>query len=337
MMRVSGPQKAAILLATLGPEVSAEVLRYLPEQDIEQVTAELLTLDDLATIDSETQSGILDEAYELSMSPGGMPTSAQDYVWDVLAQVMGETSANEFLKRVRRGKVKGTPFSFMEGTDTAQLAKFLENEHPQITAVILSHLKPRHSAEILSHLNPDLQRELAERILQLDRVSPEVVREVEEGLSKKLSPMLSRAEPGTEQGIDSLVAILKWVDRGTEKTILEYLKANPQLAEQVRQKMFVFEDLVMLDDRSVQRVMREVNPKDLPLALRGVSTQIRQLIFRNMSTRARDMLKEELDTMGAQRLSDVEKAQQQIVEVVRRLEEAEEIVIARGGLSEMLV
>lgn len=336
-MRISGPQKAAILLATLGPEASAEVLRYLPEQDIERVTAELLALDDLAAVDSETQGGVMNEAYELSMVQGGMPTSAQDYVWDLLAQVMGEASANEFLKRVRRGKTNDTPFSFMEGTDTAQLAKFLENEHPQITAVILSYLKPRHGAEILSHLNPDLQRELAERILQLDRVSPEVVREVEEGLSRKLSPMLSRADPGTEQGVDSLVAILKWVDRGTEKTILEYLKANPQLAEQVRQKMFVFEDLVMLDDRSVQRVLREVDPRDLPLALRGVSTQIRQLIFRNMSTRAREMLQEELDTMGPQRLSDVEKAQQQIVEVVRRLEEAEEIVIARGGLAEMLV
>lgn len=337
MIKTSGPQKAAILLATLGPGISADVLRYCSEPEIEQVTGELLNLDDMSMVDSDVQGGIMDEAFELSKAAGGLPTSGGDYVWDMLAQMMGESSANDFIRRIQMGGQSGRPFSFMEGADTAQLAKFLESEHPQITAVIISHLKPRRAAEILSQLSPELQQELAERLLRMERVAPEVLSEVEDGLSKRLAPMLSRAGGGTEMGIDSLVDILKRASRGTEKNILEHLKADPELAEQVRKKMFVFEDLTLLDDTAVRRVMRDVDSRDLPLALRGVSMQIQQLIFRNMSSRAREMLQEEMAATGPQRLTDVEEAQQRIGEVVRQLAEAEEIVIARGEAAETLV
>lgn len=333
----SGPRKAAILLATLGSEISAQVLRYLTDREIEQVTAELLALDDLRSLDPEVQNEVLDEAYRMSMVEGGLPSSGLEYVWEVLAQVLGETGANELIKRIRSGNT-GVPFGFMEDTDPAQLAKFLEDEHPQTIALILSHLRPRHAAQILSHLSPELQRELAERIVLMEQTAPDVVQEVERGLTRKLSPMLSYTDYRTVRGVDSLVDILKLVNRSTEKTILEHLsETNPQLADQVRQKMFVFEDLVLLDDRSVQRVLREIDPKDLPLALKGAPAQIRDLIFRNMSTRARQMLQEELETMGPQRVTNVEKAQQRIVDVVRRLEEAEEIIVARGGVSEVVL
>lgn len=334
---LSGPRKAAILLATLGSDASAEVLRHCTEQQIERATAELLELGDLRTVDPEAQNEILDEAFRMSMVEGGLPSSSVDYVWEILSKVLGESGANELIKRIRRGDT-GIPFSFMGNMEPDQLVKFLEDEHPQTIALILSYLTPEHAAEILSELSPGLQRDVAERIVVMEQATPDVVQEVEEGLVEKLSPMLDYTGYEAARGIDSLVAIMKLVNRSTEKTILEHLaEANSKLAEEIREKMFVFEDLVLLDDRSVQRVLREVDRQDLPLALRGAPKKIRELIFRNMSTRARQMLQEEIEAMGPQRLSTVEQAQQRIVAVVRRMEEEDEIIIARGGAREAVV
>ena len=332
-----GPRKAAILLATLGSEASAEVLRYCTERQIEQVTAALQELGDLRTLDPEVQNEVLDEAYRMSMVEGGLPSSALDYVWEVLARVLGESGANEVIKRIRRGDT-GIPFSFLRNTEPIQLVKFLEDEHPQTVALVISYLPPELAAQILSELSPELQQEVAERIVVMEQAPLDVVKEVEQGLADKLSPVLQYTTFEAARGIDSLVAILKLVNRSTEKTILEHLgETNPQLADEIRSKMFVFEDLVLLDDRSVQLVLREVNRKDLALALRGAPAKIRELIFRNLSTRARQMLEEEIEAMGPQRLTVVEQAQQRIVQVVRQLEEADEIVIARGGAKEVVV
>lgn len=334
---LSGPSKAAILLAALGSEASAEVLRQLTEREIEQVTSELMALGDLRSVDPGTQDEILNEAIRMSMVVGGLPSSSVDYVWEVLAQVLGEAGAGELIKRIRRGDT-GIPFSFMRNMEPAQLAKFLEEEHPQTIALILSYLTPQHAAQLMSALSPDMQRDLAERIVVMEQAAPDVVQEVEQGVVDKLSPMLQHTGYEAMRGIDSLVAILKLVSRSTEKTILEHLgETNPKLAEEVRGRMFVFEDLVLLDDRSVQLVLREVDRKDLSLALRGAPEKIRDLIFRNMSTRAQQMLQEEIDGMGPQRLTSVEEAQQRIVDVVRRMEESEEVIVARGGGKEVVV
>jgi flagellar motor switch protein FliG len=335
---VPGPRKAAILLATLGAEASASVLKHCTEKEIERVTAELLALGDLRSMDHEVQNKILDEAMRLSMVEGGLPSSAFDYAWEILAEVLGEAGANELLKRLRSGESGGIPFSFMQNTEPAQLVKFMSDEHPQTIALILSYLSPERAADILSELSPDLQREIAERIVMMEQASPDVVREVEYGLAEKLSPMLADAKYESARGLDSLVAVLKSVSRSTEKTILEHLaETNPHLAEKIRQKMFVFEDLVLLDDRAIQKVLREVDKKDLTLALRGAPPKIRDLIFRNLSSRAREMLEDEIEAMGPQRLSDIEQAQQAIVNTVRDLEEAEEIVIAQQGGGEVVV
>ncbi len=335
--RGSGPRKAAALLMMIGTEASAAVLRHCGDKEIERLTQELINIGDITTIALQDQHAILDECVWLARVQGGAAGSGLDYTWQLLTQVLGEARANELIKRIRTGD-SGIPFDFMRGTDPGQLAEFLQEEHPQTVAVILSYLPPEQAAQILSRLRPELQRDLAERIVSMGQMAPDVVKDLERGLAAKLTPMLTNIQDEAAKGIDSLVAIMKSVDRGTEKTILEYLAThNPALAEQLRQKMFVFEDLVLLDDRSVQRVLREVDPKDLPLALKAAGYEVRDLIFRNLSTRARDMLKEELESMAPQRLSNVEKAQQRIVDVVRRLEDAEEILISRGGEKERIV
>lgn len=334
---LSGPRKAAILMATLGADASAEVLRYCSEREIERVTSELLSLGDLRSVEPDLQNDVLDEAFRMAMVEGGLPSSSLDYVWEVLSKVLGDSGANELIKRIRRGDT-GIPFSFMRNTEPAQLVKFLEDEHPQTIALILPYLTPEHAAEILSELGPDMQQDVAERIVRMEQAAPEVVKEVEQGLADKLSPMLAYTGYEAARGIDSLVAIMKLVNRSTEKTVLEHLgDANPKMAEEIREKMFVFEDLTLLDDRSMQLVLREVDRKDLALALRGAPERINDLVFRNMSTRGRQMLQEEIEAMGPQRLSSVEQAQQRIVDVVRRMEEAEEIFIARGGAREAIV
>lgn len=321
----------------IGTEASASVLRHCTDKEIERLTSELLTIGDITTISLEEQQAILDECIWLARVQGGVAGSGLDYIWDLLVNVLGEARANELIKRIRTGDT-GIPFEFMRNTDPGQLAKFLQEEHPQTIAVVLSYLPAEQAAQIMSRLRPELQRDLAERIVAMGQMAPDVIKEIEQGLAKKLSPVLMNIQDQSAKGIDSLVTIMKSVDRGTERTILEYLAVhNPALAEQVRQKMFVFEDLTLLDDRSVQRVLREVDPKDLPLALKTAGQEVRDLIFRNLSTRAREMLKEELESMAPQRLSAVEKAQQRIVDVVRRLEDSEEILIARGGEKERIV
>ena len=222
-------------------------------------------------------------------------------------------------------------------SDPAQVLNFIQDEHPQTIALILAYLSPHQASAILSELPQDKQADVAARIATMDSTSPEIVKEVERILEKKLSTMVSSdfTEAG---GIETIVDILLSVDRGTEKHIIETLEIRDgELAEEIKKRMFVFEDIVTLDNRAIQRFLREVDNADLALALKGSSEEVSSVIFANMSKRLQDMIKEDMEFMGPVRLRDVEEAQQRIVNIIRRLEDAGEIVIARGGGDEIIV
>jgi flagellar motor switch protein FliG len=229
------------------------------------------------------------------------------------------------------------PFDSIKRVHPAQLSTFLQDEHPQTIALVIAYLDPQVAAAVLSSLPPELRPEVAERLATMGSTPPEVIRRVENVLQRKLSSIASQ-ELTAAGGVKSLVEVIQWVDRNTERMIFDYLTDNnPELAEEVRKLMFTFEDLLQLDDRSIQQILKEVDMKELALALKGASDALKDKIFRNMSERAVNMLKEELEFMGPVRVRDVEEAQQRIVSIVRRMEEAGEIVISRGGEEEMLI
>src|SRR6266702_3938901 len=299
---LKGRQKAAALLIALGAEASSEVLKHFKESEIETLTFEIFQLEKLS---EEIKGQVLEECYHMAVARDFITSGGADYAREMLVRALGK--------------------------DTAQLAQFMGNERPQTIALILSHLQATQAAQTMTHLTPDLRTEVALRIATMDRTPPEVVEQVEEVLKRKLSSVISR-DFTSVGGTQFLVNMLTTVDRGTEKQILEYLDgANAELAAEVRKLMFVFDDLVRLDDRSLQRVLREVDSKDLSLAMRGTGEELQERIFRNQSTRAAQALREEMEIGGPVRLRQVEEAQQRIVNIVRRLEDAEEIVVQRGG------
>jgi flagellar motor switch protein FliG len=271
------------------------------------------------------------------VSDGAGIVGGLEYVRDLLARALGSQKAQELMERVQR-RTQGAPFDFLNEADPAQLANSLKNEHPQTIALIVSHLKASKAAAVIVHLDSESQGEVATRIAVMDRVSPDVLKELEAGVRGKLSSLLTQQDYASFGGVSSLVNILHQVDRGTEKAILDALDASqPQVAEEVRQKMFVFENIVGLDDRTIQRILRDVDNKDLILALKGASEEVRNLIFRNVSKRAAELLREDLSITGPVRLRNVEEAQQRIVSVIRHLEAAEEIVLGRGKEDELIV
>ncbi|HEY66044.1 MAG TPA: flagellar motor switch protein FliG [Caldilineae bacterium] len=326
--QLDGVTKAAILLISLGPELSASVLRRLNESDVERLT---MTIMNTRNVAPDVRSKVLQEAYEDIRAIRLPDSGGMSYVRALLERALGPQKAEEFIQRLIAGEQEKL-FSFLADADVVQVANFLKDEHPQVIAVVLSHLYPAQSAKILANFDPDLQVDVCARIAAMDRASPEVLRQVEQQLRKKLATVLLRTDgTSTAGGVEFLVKVLNQVDRGTEKQILQSLaESDPQLYELVQSKMFVFEDLRLLDDRSIQRVLQEVDRQDLLLALRGASEEIRQLVYRNLSKRAAQLLKEDLETMGPVRLRNVEAAQHRIVSIIRRLEEAEEIVVVRG-------
>ena len=299
-LALTGTQRAAALLITLGTEAASRILKHFSEDEIETLTYEILQM---GTVPAKVKETVIQETYNMSF---------------------------EFLERVRV-RSQGAPFDFLKDADPAQLANSIKNEHPQTIALVVSHLKPSMAASVLASLEEKLQGEVASRIAAMDRVSPDVIKNVESGVKTKLSTFLTQ-DYSAAGGVQVLVNILHQVDRSTEKVIMDALdESQPQVAEEVRQKMFVFENIVTLDDRSIQRILRDVDSKDLILALKGASEEVRNLIFRNMSKRAAQLLQEDLAISGPVRLRNVEEAQQRIVNVIRQLEAAEEIVVARGG------
>jgi flagellar motor switch protein FliG len=329
---VSGREKAAIFLVSVGSEVSSEIFKYLREDEIETLTFEIARLE---TIEPEQKDSILSEFQELMMANQFITTGGIDYARELLEKALGSQKAVDIINRLT-SSLQVRPFDFIRRTDPAHLLNFIQQEHPQTIALILAYLEPNKASVIIQNLPHEVQTDVAKRIATMDRTSPEVLREVERVLEKKLST-LSSEDYTAAGGVESIVEILNMVDRSSEKQIIEALEGDdPELAEEIKKRMFVFEDIVMLDDKSIQKVLREVDSQELSKALKSVDTEVQDKIYRNMSKRAASMLKEDMEFMGPTRLKDVEESQQKIVSIIRRLEDAGEIVIARAGEDELV-
>ncbi|MFW5710544.1 MAG: flagellar motor switch protein FliG [Spirochaetia bacterium] len=330
---LNGRQKAAIFLVTLGSEISSEIFKHLREDEIETLTFEIARLDN---VDSEDRDKVLQEFKELMMAQDFITSGGIDYARELLEKSLGSQKAVDIINRLT-SSLQVRPFDFVRRTDPAHLLNFIQQEHPQTIALILAYLEPQKASNILSSLPHEVQSDVAKRIATMDRTSPEVLREVERVLEKKLST-LSNEDFTAAGGVENIVEILNLVDRTTEKTIIESLEEeDAELAEEIKKRMFVFEDIVLLDNQAIQKVLREVDTNDLAKALRGVEAEVQDKIFRNMSKRAAALLKEEMEYMGPIRLKDVEEVQQKIVASIRKLEEQGEIVVARGGEDEMVI
>ncbi len=332
-MDMNGRQKAAVFLVTLGSEISAEIFKHLREDEIEALTFEIARLE---TVDPEMRDAVLLEFRDLMMAQEFITTGGIDYARELLEKSLGNQKAVDIINRLT-SSLQTRPFDFIRRTDPAHLLNFIQQEHPQTIALILAYLEPQKASIILSQLPGEIQSDVAKRIATMDRTSPDVLREVERVLEKKLST-LSSEDYTAAGGVDSIVDILNMVDRSTERQIIETLEEDdPELAEEIKKRMFVFEDIVMLDDKAIQKVLREVDTQELSKALKSVDSEVQDKIFRNMSKRAASLLKEDMEFMGPTRRKDVEEAQQKIVAVIRKLEEAGEVVIARSGEEDVLV
>lgn len=323
-----GLRKAATLLLCLGVENSSRILQYLGESELERV---LLAVSEIGTVANESRYQVMDEAYTLTMATANMMVGGVEYSRQLLARAVGPRRGAEILERISASQQLSS-FEILRNADPAQIAGLLQDEHPQTIALVLSYLEAKLAADILTNMSPDLQVEVTLRLAKMDRVSPHVVDVVERGLKHKLSGVISVAGFRETGGVAFLVKMLNQVDRGVQKTIFEALGTlNPSLAEEIRANMFTFDDLIKLDDRSIQRVLRDVNKQDLSLALKGAPDKVRELMYRNLSERARDTLREEVELLGPQLAKNVYGAQRRIVDIVRALEESEEIVIGGGG------
>ena len=330
---LKGREKAAILMVTLGHDAVAKAYHHIDDTTIELLTLEIANL---RKVTPDIKLDVLKEAQEMIMAHEFMTQGGVDYARKLLEQALGTDKAQDILRRIT-ASLQVRPFDFVRHTDPQQLLSFIQNEHPQTIALILSYLSPEQSALVLGGLPPGSQWDVARRIAKMDRITPEVLREVERVLERKLSTVMGQ-DFTIAGGIDAVVNLINRVDRGTERNIIEALEEqDPELAEEIKKRLFMFDDIGGMDDRSLQRVLREVDLKDLGLALKGASEDLRQKFFKNMSKRAADMLKEDMDFMGPVRVRMVEEAQQKIVNVVRSLEEAGEIVIARSGEEELVV
>ncbi len=330
---LSSRQKAAVFLISIGTEKSAEVMKHLSEEEIEQITLEIAHV---RKIDGEQVDAVNREFAQLFMASQYISQGGIEYAKQVLERALGNEVAMDVINRLS-SNLQIKPFDFIRKTDPSQVLNFIQGEHPQTIALILSYLDPEQAAAIVSALPAEKQADVARRIAIMDRTSPEIIREVESILERKISTLGSQDYTSTG-GIKSIVNILNNVDRSTEKTILETLEVqDPELSEEIKKLMFIFEDIIKMDDRSIQMVLREVDTKDLSLALKGSSEEVNIKIKKNMSKRASQILEEDISFLGPVRLRDVEEAQQRIVNIIRRLEDSGEIVISRGGGDELIV
>ena len=331
---VSGRQKAAIFLISLGPEVSALVLKHLKDEEIEQLTLEIAAL---RKVTPETKDRVFEEFRELTMAKDFISQGGIDYARELLERALGSQKASDIMHRLTT-TLQVRPFDLLRKTDASQLASFIHGESAQTIALIMAYLHPEQASAILKTLPPERQADVARRIAVMDRTSPDVIHEVEKVLERKLSALMTQ-DYASAGGVDAVVEILNRVDRATEKTITEALEMeDPELAEEISKRMFVFDDLNLLDDRSIQRVLRDIDlSKDLPLALKGASEAVKDKIMRNLSKRAQENLLQSIEFLGPVRVRVVEEAQQKIVNIVRKLEEDGEIVVSRGGGDELVV
>lgn len=330
---LTGVQKAAVLLIVLGPEKASEVFKHLKEDEIEMLTLEIANI---RSVSPQVKEDVVDEFYEICLAQQYILEGGIGYAKDLLEKALGVEKANEVIGKLT-ASLQVRPFEFVRKTDASQLLNFIQEEHPQTIALILSYLSASQAAVIIGGLAPDKQTDVAKRIAQMDRTSPDVITEVENVLEQKLASLVNQ-DYTIVGGVDSIVEILNTVDRGTEKHIMETLEIEePELADEIRKKMFVFEDILSLDDRSIQRVLREVDNNELAIALKASNDDVKDVIFNNLSKRLATMIKEDMDFMGPVRMKDVEDAQQKIVNIIRKLEDTGEIIISRGGGDEIVV
>lgn len=330
---MSGVEKAAVLLIALGPEKSATIFKHLKEDEIEQLTLEIANT---RSVSPQVKEDVLEEFYQICLAQQYITEGGISYATDLLEKALGAEKARDVIGRLT-ASLQVRPFEFIRKTDASQLLNFIQDEHPQTIALILSYLSPNQAAQIVSALPAEKQADVARRIAQMDRTSPDVIKEVEKVLERKLASLVNQ-DYTIVGGVDSIVDILNTVDRSTEKNIMETLDIEePELADEIRHKMFVFEDILTLDNRSIQRVLREVDNNELALALKGANEDVQNVIFENLSQRLASMIKEDMEFMGPVRMKDVEDAQQRIVNVIRKLEDSGEIVISRGGGDEIIV
>ena len=329
----NGIQKAAILLIALGPEKSASIFKHLKEDEIEELTLEIANT---RSVSPQTKESVLNEFYQVCLAQQYIAEGGIGYAKELLDKALGSDKAQEVITKLT-ASLQVRPFEFVRKTDPSQVLNFIQDEHPQTIAMILSYLSPAQSAMILGALTPEKQADVAKRIAKMDRTSPDVIKEVERVLERKLSSLINQ-DYTIVGGVDAIVGILNTVDRGTEKHIKESLEIEePELADEIRKKMFVFEDILLLDDRAIQRVLRDVDNNDLAVALKGANEEVQNVIFKNLSKRLAAMIREDMEFMGPVRMKDVEEAQQKIVGIIRKLEDSAEIVISRGGGDEIIV
>ena len=330
---LDGVAKAAILLITLGPEKAAKIFKHLKEEEIEQLTLEIANTN---SVSPKLKDEVLNEFYEICIAQQYIAEGGITYAKDLLEKALGIDKAMDVISKLT-ASLQVRPFEFLRKTDASQLLNFIQDEHPQTIALILSYLSAGQASQVVAALPPEKQADVAKRIAQMDRTSPDIIKEVEKVLERKLSSLVNQ-DYTIIGGVDSIVEILNAVDRSTEKHIMETLEIDePELADEIRKKMFVFEDILSLDDRAIQRVLRDVDNNELAVALKYANEEVQNVIFRNLSKRLAAMIKEDMDFIGPVRIKDVEEAQQKIVNIIRKLEDTGEIIISRGGGDEIVV
>jgi len=331
---VPGPKKAAIVMVALGTKASSEIFKNLDEHEVEMLTTEIARLDNIS---SAIREAVLEEFHNLAMAHQFIAQGGLDYAKEILEQALGPRKAKEIMEKVQQS-IRTTGFNLLENVDPKQLVNFIQKEHPQTIALLLAHMEPVHAAPIISALPQELQVDVATRIATMESISPETLDQVEEVLVDQIKALFG-GDVSEIGGVKAVAEMLNSVDRGAEKNILGNLeRENPELATEIKNLMFVFEDVMLLDDRSMQRVLKEIDTKELAMALKGASEELQEKFFRNMSSRASEMIKEDMEYMGPIRLKDVEEVQQRIVDVIRRLEEDGEIIISgRGGEEDIVV
>ncbi|HET6251158.1 MAG TPA: flagellar motor switch protein FliG [Tepidisphaeraceae bacterium] len=331
---ISGVRKAAVLLLSLTQDEAAEILRRLPPEAVEEVSREIASIGE---INNSMRGQVFGEFYSLALANSYLAEGGLEYAKTLLRKALPEAEADKAIQQVTQ-QVQTTPFSFLQKAESENLLTFIQDEHPQTIALILAHLPAQKASEILVGLPSQKQIEVVKRIANMEQTNPEVIKEVERGLEHRLSDIVSQTFEKAG-GVDTVAEILNLADRSTEKGIMEGLEAeDPDLVEQIRRLMFVFEDILLVNDKGIQAVLKEVDNEELSLALKTASQELKDKIFKNMSERAAQLIAEDMQYMGPVRVSDVESAQQKIVDIVRRLEDAGEIIIAgRGGEKEMVV
>lgn len=331
--QLTGKQKAAILLISLGPDVSAQVYKHLSEEEIEKLSLEISSV---KKVDSDMKEEIIEQFHQIAIAQDYITQGGIGYAKTVLEKAFGRQEASAIINRLT-SSLQVRPFDFARKADPQQVLNFIQGEHPQTIALVLSYLDAEQAGQILSELPQEVQADIARRIATMDSTSPEIITQVERVLESNLSSSLTEDYTQTG-GIQAVVEVLNGVDRSTERTILDALETqDPELADEIKKRMFVFEDIVILDNRAIQRVIREVENEDLRLALKVASEEVKDIVFNNMSQRMAETFKEEMEYMGPVRLRDVEEAQTRIVSTIRRLEDVGEIVIARGGGDDIIV